>query len=92
MVRKKAKKKAPQEFPIMAKVVKKDKLTARCMKCKENVTPTEAKVVVHIRKSDSGDKTYSFRLAGKCGDCGTNLSKMLSKDAGTGYVKAVKEK
>ena len=58
------------------------------MKCKDTVTDIdEPKVFIHVRKSEAGKKIYSFRLGGVHNDCGTGLSRMLSKEVGLKLAK-----
>ena len=79
--------KKQKQFPLTEKQVKTHKLDARCMRCKVNVVPTEPSLFMYSRIAQAGNKIFTFRLAGKCATCGTNISKMVSKDQGITLAK-----
>ena len=77
-----ANKQKSKTFPITDKHIKDNKIDVRCMRCRVNVIPSDPQLFMYWRKSEAGNKIFSFRIAGKHSKCGTNLSKMISKELG----------
>ena len=94
MVKKKKEKAKPKpkEFPISAKVAKKNNIEARCLarNCQKVVRVKDVIVYAHPGKSE--DKvSFRFRIGGVCSECGTKVSRMLGQEAALGLIKGGKK-
>ena len=75
---------------IAEKVVTKNKLEARCNKCRVQVRPTNVELNVYKNVRKDGGKSWTFRIAGTCSKkkCGTSVSGMIGKEMGVKLYKS----
>ena len=76
-----------KSFPITAAKIKKNNLEAHCMKCKEKRVPKDVEIFIYKRRAGENAR-ITARLGGICTECGTKVSRMMSKDDA---IKIVKE-
>lgn len=94
MVKKKKEKAKPKlkEFPISAKLAKKNNIEANCLArgCQKVVKVKDVIVFAYPTKPVS-KASFRFRVGGVCSECGTKVSRMLGQEAALGLIKGGKK-